>query len=222
MSKLNTGVATAPTATQIHVFEKAGLGKSPYKYLGCEVARGPIQMPGGGTCGAPGQPMGACQYCSTGIAYLFWLESADGKKFYVGSDCIFKSGDAGLQRIIAPLVAQHNKEIRDARSTVLINLFTDYLSKNPTYWQDDKRPHPFAWAAAQGKTHGDYNRFCNEHSGISSKARLARQFLIAANVPLPVLRVAKAKTTTTKSTAKPIERTVPGMFGGIRIIDMGD
>jgi hypothetical protein len=182
---MDTSTLVPATVPSIHVFEKAGLGKAPYRYLGMEELRGPLAMPGGGFCGAPGQPMGSCQYCSTGIAYLFWLESADGEKFYVGSDCIYKSGDAGLRRIIEPIVAQHQATLRADRNRLLIDLFEDYLKKNPTYWSDDKRPHPFSWAAAQGKTYGDYSRFVYEHSGSSNKAAKARQFLIAANVALP-------------------------------------
>lgn len=87
-----------------HVFERAGLGLAPYKFLGMEEKRGPIVTELGGgirqMVGSPGQPMGCCQYCSTGIAYCYWLQSADGKKFYVGSECILKSGDAGLRKVV--------------------------------------------------------------------------------------------------------------------------
>lgn len=87
-------------SNQVHVFEKAGLGLAPFRFIGMEERRGPLPMPGGGFAGAPGQPMGCCQYCSTGIAYCYWLQSADGKKFYVGSECILKSGDAGLRQVV--------------------------------------------------------------------------------------------------------------------------
>src|ERR1019366_8550255 len=118
-------ITPATTPDTVHLFETAGLGKAPYKYLGCEVLRGPLTLPDGTQVGSFGQPMGSCCYCSTGIAYLFWLESTDGRKFFVGSDCIYKSGDAGLKHIIDPIVAQHNKEIRDSRARRLLDLFAD-------------------------------------------------------------------------------------------------
>lgn len=53
-----------------HMFEVAGLGKAPYTFDGVETTHG-----------------STCQFCSTAIIYRFWLISADGKRFFVGSDC---------------------------------------------------------------------------------------------------------------------------------------
>ena len=52
----------------IHVFEKAGLGVAPFRFVGVEERRGPIQISATLFVGAPGQPMGSCQLCGTGIA----------------------------------------------------------------------------------------------------------------------------------------------------------
>jgi hypothetical protein len=168
--------------TLIHVFEKAGLGKAPYRYLGCEKS---IYQ---ACVGAPIQPASTCNYCGTAIMYKFWLESADGKKFWVGSDCIFKSGDAGLKHAIDADVRKYQKEVRDSRTAALVDTFEAFLKANPTFFADDKRPHPYAFYAAQGKTQGDYNRFCYEHAGPSKRATLARQFLVAAGVQLPAAK----------------------------------
>jgi hypothetical protein len=84
----------------IHCFEKSGLGLAPFQYLGC------VDL---------GRSKAACQYCGTGIRYQFFLQSADGKKFYVGSDCIYKSGDAGLINIAKKERSRLAKEKRDAR-----------------------------------------------------------------------------------------------------------
>lgn len=161
---------TTPT---IHVFERAGLGKAPYTFRGVEV-----------------QSTG-CQYCGTAILFKFWLESVDGKRFFVGSDCIFKSGDAGLRRVIEPIVKQHMKDVQDARFKALIAKFDAYLVANPTYWQDaNPGPHPYPWYARQGKTMGDYKRFCYEHSGLASKSKIARQCLIGLGLELPARKAA--------------------------------
>jgi hypothetical protein len=212
----NTNVSLSMNGpNSIHVFEKAGLGKAPYQFLGVTTCIGPIDLGNGHTVGGFGQPMGSCQYCSTGIAYLFWLKSADGRKFYVGSDCIFKSGDAGLRHIIEPIVLKHQKEVRENREHVLTMTFEEYLKQHPTFFADDTRPHPNSWYAKQGRTMGDYHAYCYRYAGKSKKARLARQFLMAANVPLPTARIKKEK---------PVKGAVPHVYemqsewGGIKIV----
>lgn len=63
----------------IHVFEEAGLGRAPFKYLGCIDERHQ-----------------SCDYCGHEIRYNYMLESSDGRYCKVGSECILKAGDAGL------------------------------------------------------------------------------------------------------------------------------
>jgi len=71
----------------IHPFELAGLGKAPFRYDGMEEK---VHNNGDGTTKAGG----SCQYCWTGIRWCFWIKSSDGKRFYVGSDCVAKLGRA--------------------------------------------------------------------------------------------------------------------------------
>ena len=76
----------------VHPWERAGLGKAPFAYLGVSESRGPIRIRNNdGTetlIGSEGQPMGSCAYCLQGIAECHHVRSADGKKFTVGCDCI--------------------------------------------------------------------------------------------------------------------------------------
>lgn len=66
----------------MHVFEKAGLGKAPFRCVGLtEKVYQSCQ-------GAPVQPGGSCDYCGTGIRWCFDIRSADGKRFVVGSSCV--------------------------------------------------------------------------------------------------------------------------------------
>lgn len=97
------------TSATVHKFELAGLGKAPFVFVSFEVKRGPIKLADGSEVGAPGQPMGTCQYCGTGIANCFNVRSADGRKFYVGSDCIAKVGDAGLMKAVKKIVSEATK-----------------------------------------------------------------------------------------------------------------
>jgi hypothetical protein len=152
----------------IHVFERAGLGPAPYTFLGVQV-----------------HPTG-CQYCGTAISYMFWLRAANGKKFYVGSDCIFKSGDAGMRRIVEPIVKEHEKKLREEREKDYILRFTNYLQAHPDYWQAaNPGPHPYSWHARNGKTMGDYKKFIYEHAGRTKRATVARQALIGLGLETP-------------------------------------
>lgn len=74
----------------LHPFETAGLGEAPFKYLRMTYNVGPIRLDNGITVGAPGQPMGTCDYCGQGIAHECRIASADGKEFVVGIDCVNK------------------------------------------------------------------------------------------------------------------------------------
>ncbi|HWN84097.1 MAG TPA: hypothetical protein VNN99_03065 [Vicinamibacterales bacterium] len=68
----------------MHPFEEAGFGRAPYALDGVTrnwFTAGP---------GDPGKPGGSCDYCGTGIAYEYWVRSADGRRFKVGCDCIAK------------------------------------------------------------------------------------------------------------------------------------
>ena len=112
---------------KVHVFEKAGLGKAPFRFTGVEERRGPIHLPDGTMVGSPGQPMGTCQYCGMGIAVCCHVESSDGKHFIVGSDCINKVGDAGLKRAtkkeinLMKTIKRHEREdafIKEGRALI--------------------------------------------------------------------------------------------------------
>lgn len=83
------------TTTATHPFQKAGLGLAPFKFVGYEERRGPMPLGDGiSMIGSPGQPMGTCDYCGTGIAGCYMVKSADGKHFIVGCDCVQKLSKA--------------------------------------------------------------------------------------------------------------------------------
>jgi hypothetical protein len=109
-----TTLTTSPAP--IHPWTLAGLGAAPFRFLGVEHKVGPIRSvdPVSGVetlIGSPGQPMGACQYCGTGIAYLCHVQSADGRRSVVGTDCVEK-----IDQTLAPQATSARKVIeRDAR-----------------------------------------------------------------------------------------------------------
>ena len=80
----------------MHVFTRSNLGAAPFFCVGVYQKVGPIMMADGSEIGSPGQAMGICAHCGTGIADCYIIRSADGKQFDVGSSCVEKTGDAGL------------------------------------------------------------------------------------------------------------------------------
>jgi len=82
-----------------HPFEAAGLGVAPFRVVDVENRVGPIRY-GNTVVGAPGQPMGACDYCGRGIAQCFMVKGSDGSLFTVGCDCVRKTNDKRLVRAV--------------------------------------------------------------------------------------------------------------------------
>lgn len=74
----------------MHVFERAGLGTAPFRVSGYR------EIVFQAYPGAPTQAGGSCDYCGTGIRYACLIKGRDGHEFKVGSDCVAKTGDAGL------------------------------------------------------------------------------------------------------------------------------
>ena len=72
--------------TKQHIFEQAGLGQSPYKYVGLDVLKFQAAP------GEPTRPGGSCDYCGTCITNAARFVSADGKAFKVGLDCAQRAG----------------------------------------------------------------------------------------------------------------------------------
>lgn len=115
---------------KIHRFEESGLGKAPFRVIGFEYRVGPIRMPNGSEIGAPGQPMGTCDYCRTGIANCFLIQSADGKRFIVGSECVRKTDDKGLKTVVEAKIRELNRNARHSREQQKIDELKRWLA-NP-------------------------------------------------------------------------------------------
>ena len=104
----------------VHPFQAAGLGQAPFRYTG--VTKNVfVAAPG-----VPGKPGGSCDYCSTGIMYEFWIESADAKRFKVGCDCVKRLASADnrlvsqveqAERKLKREMALAKKTERDAKAT---------------------------------------------------------------------------------------------------------
>lgn len=162
---------THATDPAIHKFELSGLGKAPFRIMGCEEKRGPIRSSHNGaevSVGAPGQPMGTCDYCGQGIAICWNIRSSDGKTFIVGSDCVAKTGDAGLKRAIQPIVRKMTKARDDARIEAAMDRLADVEAALRA------QPHPVAFMAERGMTLFDSVEWTFRNAGNAGKIRAAR------------------------------------------------
>ena len=156
--------------TSIHKFERAGLGKAPFRYIGM------FEKVYQACHGAPIQPGSSCDYCGAGIRYVFQVRSADGKTFKVGCDCIHKVGDAGLRRVIA----RDEAKIRKANADVLFGrklmAAVDALG-NPTLLTD--QPHPYA---RPGETARDCVIWLLKNAGVAGRTRACKAIIKSAAI----------------------------------------
>ena len=113
---------TEPKPPMVHAFEIAGLGRAPFKCVGMwemppkSLLEHNVDAWNNAISNAPrtsaGGP-GSCHYCGTGILNHFLIKSADGKTFLVGSDCVRKTGDAGLINAVKRKAAR----VKEAKRT---------------------------------------------------------------------------------------------------------
>lgn len=152
----------------IHAFEKSGLGKAPFRFIGCEERRGPILLNSEGGvetwAGSPGQPMGTCAHCGTGIAVCCTIQSADGKQFVVGNVCVAKTGDKGLINVTRKAINARLADARRAKAQARFVWIKENLERaRPAL---EKLPHPggfsgktaYDWAVWMAKNAGDAGR----------------------------------------------------------------
>lgn len=110
-------------AEKIHEFEAAGLGKAPFKFLfiykipSSSLAEANPdaynaalrEMPKGCGCGT-------CQFCGRAIMFNCIIESSDGKRFAVGTECVNKTGDRGLIKKVTMAARKLAREKREANA----------------------------------------------------------------------------------------------------------
>lgn len=134
--------------TRLHVFERAGLGLAPFTWVDVEERRGPITISDGDgvttTVGAPGQPMGSCDFCGTGIVECHQIRSSDGKNFIVGCECVKKTGDRGLVKAAQRAANKIKKEKRHAREDARISAAKKALDTDAVRQALESQPHPQA------------------------------------------------------------------------------
>ncbi len=125
--------------TVIHAFERAGLGKAPYKFTGYN--ENVLTFPDGTS-----KAGGCCDYCYTGIRDEYHFRSADGKSFKVGCDCLGKSGDNGLVKVVQrhpTVIAAKRAKLKAQNSRKLLKAMSEYASLIENHRNEiEALPHP--------------------------------------------------------------------------------
>ena len=161
----------------IHVFEKAGLGKAPFKFAGMvyqNIQYGQRVIGSVRGVEITTKPGGTCDYCGTYIVNMFNVESADGNKFHVGCECIRKAGDAGLMKVVDESVAVAKKQAREAARVAKVAAEKSFCLEYKSRFFElfDRYPHPSGF---YGKTLFDYAVWNFENGNYATVARLIRE-----------------------------------------------
>lgn len=129
----------------LHPFERAGLGKAPFRFVGMTVSK--FQA-------APGEPVRAgssCDYCPSAIMKVYWIQSADGREFKVGCECVRKV-DAKLAKSVDAATRDHKRAKRETEAKDVEQLLHTALACKATRDKLATAPHPVTVMAASGKT----------------------------------------------------------------------
>lgn len=116
----------------IHIFERAGLGKAPFRCVGSYES---IYKP---HPDAPARPGTSCDYCGTGIMSVFEIRGADGLTFKVGCECVRKTDDAGLRKVVDAIIKKARREHETARIATALEAFQQagdaFQNSYPCLW----------------------------------------------------------------------------------------
>lgn len=186
---MTTTQATTTETTTIHPWEKAGLGKAPFRWMGVSRKVGPIRIIDKDglewMIGAEGQPMGTCAFCGQGIAECHKIRSADGKDFTVGCDCVAKVHAKG-ERVLADAqnasrklrnaqARKRNAAKADDSAAELEALLTDPSLRAKLA----AKPSAYAWKAAEGATALDDAEWLASRCGHTGRVKLIKQLKAA-------------------------------------------
>lgn len=173
------------TNTEIHPFEKAGLGKAPFRFVGMAqqdriygeviLNRAEYEKTGIALTTKPG---GTCAYCGTYILNMYNIKSADGKCFHVGCDCVEKTGDAKLIKVVTDARRKADKERRAAKAADVsqrVNReLSELLGNDGVRNMLERLPHPNAYMATRGATLLGWCEFQQQRGGVFGKSKAVK------------------------------------------------
>lgn len=165
------------------------LGPGPYRVVGVYEKRGPITLPGGLMIGAPGQPMGVCDHCGTGIAEVWVVEDRNKRQFNVGCDCVRKAyaafnddreanGLRPMRSILEETFRAKKRELDREKRDTKAKRDREYVDNAIARWSVEFKnfPHPNGFTnrdTGEALTLLDYVQWMRGAVGNSGMARLA-------------------------------------------------
>lgn len=170
--------ATTETTSRVHQFEQAGLGLAPFKYLGMD-EKWFVAAPG-----CPRKPGSSCDYCGQSIAIVCQIESADGKRFHVGCDCVRKVDNARNKRSADPVTLAMDRDRRAMQTAKRHARENDKLESgramlNANADRMDAMPHPVSEWAERGQTLADFATWYMSNAGTTGKLSMMSRVKIA-------------------------------------------
>lgn len=137
-----------------HIFERDDLGKAPFKVVGIWTMPSRSLMehnPEAWNNAIRSAPcaVGSCAYCWTALSIHYIIRDAKGKQFAVGSECVRKTGDAGLVKAATVLKNKRAREIsaekREKKRVAKLQAERDKNGGLTNYelqekkWEDEKK-----------------------------------------------------------------------------------
>ncbi len=173
----NNNGSEITSSETLRVFERSGLGKAPFRFVGMihqDIAYGEAVISRGEKGGGmiTTKPGGTCDHCGAYIVNMFQIESSDGKRFKVGSDCVLKTGDAGLKKIVQAKVSELNKARTAARNAEKIETLRIQLADASIRAKLREFPHPYGFKGMTLLSFADYMFL---RGGISGKVKAAKK-----------------------------------------------
>ena len=149
----------------VHPFEKAGLGKAPFRYVGA--SENHIKHADGSM-----QPAGTCDYCGTGISLQMHIKSSDSRCFIVGCDCVQKLDweDNQLSKLAKAVQNKHRSVQAKKRTQVQAENLETLIEENKEKLM--ALPHPKGW---ETKTYLDYILWLAPKCEKTGKSKLYKQ-----------------------------------------------
>ncbi len=162
-------------ANTVHPFERAGLGKAPFRFVGMAqqdfcygeviLNRAEYERTGIALTTKPG---GTCAYCGTAIKALCQILSADGKRFHVGCDCVNKVADSKLVAAVKVATRKADKAKRAIKANAVEAELLATLADETARARLQSHPHP------RGHHDGtllSFAEFMARSAGAAGKAR---------------------------------------------------
>jgi hypothetical protein len=159
----------------VHPFERAGLGKAPFRFVGMAqqdrlygeviLNRAEYQRTGIALTTRAG---GTCAYCGTAITNLYNIKSADGRTFHVGCDCVEKTADRALVTAVKAATRKADAVKRALKANAVEAELLAILADPAQRARLEALPHPRGIA---GRSLLGWADFMARSAGAAGKAR---------------------------------------------------